>query len=262
MMADNLSVMSPNSVVVANDVAYWMGVDKFYAYNGRVETLPCDLRQFVFTSLNRDQAYQVFAGHNEGFNEVWWFFCSNGSTTVNRYVVYNYLDRVWYYGNMARTAWLDSGVRPHPMAASYTNRILYHEIGTDDLETGTALPIYSYIQTSDFDIGDGHNFGFMWRMLPDVNFNGSNIDKPTVTMQVKPRRNSGAKYGASNAPTVESQDNYSTTRQYTIQEFDGQVYTRLRGRQMAFKIESNDLGVAWQLGAVRVDLRPDGRRSS
>jgi hypothetical protein len=260
MMADNLSVMSPNSVVVANDVAYWMGVDKFYAYNGRVETLPCDLRQFVFTSLNRDQAYQVFAGHNEGFNEVWWFFCSNGSTTVNRYVVYNYLDRVWYYGNMSRTAWLDSGVRPHPMAASYTNRILYHEIGTDDLETGTALPIYSYIQTSDFDIGDGHNFGFMWRMLPDVNFNGSNIDKPTVTMQVKPRQNSGAKYGASNDPTVESQDNYSTTRQYTIQEFDGQVYTRLRGRQMAFKIESSDLGVAWQLGAVRVDLRPDGRR--
>jgi hypothetical protein len=146
------------------------------------------------------------------------------------------------------------------MAASYTQRILYHEVGTDNIETGTALPIHAYIQTSDFDIGDGHNFGFMWRMLPDVNFNGSNVNQPTVTMQVKPRINAGARYGASDNPAVESQDNYSTTRQYTIQEFDGQVYTRLRGRQMAFKIESTDLGVAWQLGAVRIDVRPDGGR--
>jgi len=260
MLADNISIMSPNAVIVANNTAYWMGVDKFYMYNGRVNTLPCALRQFVFVNLNRDQAYQVFAGHNEGYNEVWWYYCSEGSTTIDKYVIYNYLDGVWYYGNMARTAWLDSGVRPFPMAASYTNRILYHEVGTDDLETSTALPIHSYIQTSDFDIGDGHNFGFMWRMLPDVNFNGSNVDKPTVTMQVKPRQNSGAMYGASDNPAVQSQDNYSTVRQYTIQEFDGQVYTRLRGRQMAFKIESTDLGVAWQLGAVRIDLRPDGRR--
>jgi len=260
MLSDNISVMSPNSMVVVNNVAYWMGVDKFYAYNGRVETLPCALRQYIFTSLNRDQAYQVFAGQNEGYNEIWWFYCSDNSTTVNKYVVYNYLDNVWYYGNMSRTAWLDSGVRPNPMAASYTNRILYHEVGTDDVETGTSVPIHAYVQTSDFDIGDGHNFGFMWRILPDVNFNGSNVDKPTVTMQVKPRQNSGARYGAANDPTVESKDNYSTTRQYTIQEFDGQVYTRLRGRQMAFKIESTDLGVAWQLGAVRIDLRPDGRR--
>jgi hypothetical protein len=262
VLAENISVMSPHSMVVANNVAYWMGVDKFYAYNGRVETLPCAVRQFVFADLNRDQAYQVFAGQNEGYNEIWWFYCSGTSTTLDKYVIYNYLDNAWYYGNMARTAWLDSGTRPYPMAATYSNKVVYHEVGTDDVETGTALPIHAYVQTSDFDIGDGHNFGFMWRMLPDVNFNGSNVDKPTVTMQVKPRRNAGARYGASDNPAVESQDNYSTTRQYTIQEFDGQVYTRLRGRQMAFKIESTDLGVAWQLGAVRVDLRPDGRRGS
>jgi hypothetical protein len=249
-------------MITANNVAYWMGVDKFYTYNGRVETLPCALRQFIFTSLNRDQAYQVFAGHNEGFNEIWRYYCSNGSTVIDKYVVYNYLDNVWYYGNMARTAWLDTGIRPYAMAASYTNRILYHEIGTDDGEAGTTLPIHAYIQTSDFDIGDGHNFGFMWRMLPDVNFNGSTVNKPTVTMQVKPRVNAGATYGVSDDPAVQSQDNYAVAKQYTIQEFDGQVYTSLRGRQMAFKIESSELGVAWQLGAVRIDVRPDGRRGN
>lgn len=262
ILADNISVISPNSMVAANNVVYWMGVDKFYAYNGKVETLPCALRQYIFASLNRDQAFQVFAGHNEAYNEVWWFYCNNGSTTIDKYVVYNYLDNVWYYGSMARTAWLDSGVRPYPMAADYNNRILYHEVGTDDNAGDTTLPIHAYIQTSDFDIGDGHNFGFMWRMLPDVNFNGSNVDKPSVTMQVKPRVNAGARYGSSDNPGVQSQDNYTTTRQYTIQEFDGQVYTRLRGRQMAFKIESTELGVAWQLGAVRIDLRPDGRRGA
>lgn len=262
ILADSISVMSPNSMIAVNNVVYWMGVDKFYVYNGKVETLPCALRQYIFASLNRDQAFQVFAGHNEAYNEVWWYYCDNGSTTINKYVIYNYLDNVWYYGNMARTAWLDSGVRPYPMAADYNNRILYHEVGTDDNSTSTPVPIHAYIQTSDFDIGDGHNFGFMWRMLPDVNFNGSTVDKPTVQMQVKPRVNAGARYGVSDDPTVQSQDNYSTTRQYTIQEFDGQVYTRLRGRQMAFKIESNQLGVAWQLGAVRIDLRPDGRRGA
>ena len=262
ILSNNISVMSPNSMVVANNVAYWMGVDKFYTYNGRVDVLPCALRQYIFADLNKDQAFQVFAGQNEAYNEIWWFYCSGNSSVINKYVIYNYLDNVWYYGNMARTAWLDSSVRPYPMAADYNNRILYHEVGTDDNSTGTPVPIHAYIQTSDFDIGDGHNFGFMWRMLPDVNFNGSNVDKPTVQMQVKPRVNAGSRYGPSDDPAVQSQDNYSTVRQYTIQEFDGQVYTRLRGRQMAFKIESTDLGVAWQLGAVRIDVRPDGRRGA
>lgn len=262
VLAENISVMSPQSMITANNVTYWMGVDKFYTYNGRVDVLPCALRQYIFSTLNRDQAYQVFAGHNEGYNEIWWFYCDASSTTINKYVIYNYLDQVWYYGSMARTAWLDSGIRPYPMAASYLNRILFHEVGTDDGETDTTLPIHAYIQTSDFDIGDGHNFGFMWRMLPDVNFNGSTVNKPTVTMQVKPRVNAGARYGVSDDPAVQSQDNYAVVKQYTIQEFDGQVYTRLRGRQMAFKIESSDLGVAWQLGAVRIDVRPDGRRGN
>jgi hypothetical protein len=257
---DNISVMSPNAMVTVNNVTYWMGADKFYMYSGRVETLPCSLRQYIFADINKDQGYQVFAGTNEGYNEIWWFYCSGSSTSIDKYVIYNYLDRVWYYGSMARTAWLDSGIRPYPMAADYQSLILYHESAVDDIAGLSAVPINAYVQSSDFDIGDGHNFGFVWRILPDVNFNGSNVNNPQVTMTVKPRQNSGSPYGLSDSPTVQSQDNYSTRGVYSVQEFDGQVYTRLRGRQMAFRIESNTLGVSWQLGSPRIDIRNDGRR--
>lgn len=262
LLMDNISVMSPNSMITVNNVTYWMGVDKFYMYSGRVETLPCSLRQYIFNDLNRDQSYQVFAGGNEAYNEVWWFYVSNSSnaTEVDKYVIYNYLDRVWYYGSMARTAWLDSGIRQYPMAANYDNRVLYHEASVDDVSGLTPVPIASYIQSSDFDIGDGMNFGFVWRILPDVNFNGSNVNGPSVTMTVKPRVNSGTPYGAANNPAVPSQDNFTIRNTYNIQEFTGQVYTRIRGRQMSFRIESDGLGVAWQLGSPRIDIRPDGRR--
>jgi hypothetical protein len=260
ILMDNISVMSPNSMVTVNNVTYWMGADKFYMYSGRVETLPCALRQYVFNDINKDQAFQVFAGTSEGYNEVWWFYCSTNSNTVDKYVIYNYLDRVWYYGSMARSAWLDSGIRQYPMAADYNNRVLYHESSVDDNAGETTLPITAYVQSSDFDIGDGHNFGFVWRILPDVNFNGSNVNAPSVTMTVKPRVNSGTPYGTANNPRVTSSDNFSTSQVYNIQEFTGQVYTRIRGRQMAFRIESDGLGVSWQLGMPRIDIRPDGRR--
>ena len=260
VLMDNISVMSPNSMITINNVTYWMGTDKFYMYSGRVETLPCSLRQYIFADINKDQSFQVFAGGNEGYNEVWWFYCSGNSTTIDKYVIYNYLDRVWYYGSMARTAWLDSGIRQYPMAANYENRILYHESSVDDVSGLTAVPINAYVQSSDFDIGDGHNFGFVWRILPDVNFNGSTVNQPSVTMTVKPRQNSGTPYGTADSPAVQSQDNYSKVGVYNIQQFDGQVYTRLRGRQLAFRIESDGLGVSWQLGSPRIDIRNDGRR--
>jgi hypothetical protein len=161
---------------------------------------------------------------------------------------------------MGRTAWLDSGIRQYPMAADYNNHILYHEAAVDDVSGLTPVPIEAYVQSSDFDIGDGHNFGFVWRILPDVNFNGSNTNNPVVTMTVKPRRNSGTPYGQADNPSVVSADNYGTIGVYNIQQFTGQVYTRLRGRQLAFRIESNTLGVSWQLGSPRIDIRPDGRR--
>jgi hypothetical protein len=262
ILMDNISVMSPNAMITVNNVSYWMGTDKFYMYSGRVETLPCALRQYIFNDINKDQGYQVFAGANEGYNEVWWFYVSNssGGTTIDKYVIYNYVDRVWYYGSMSRSAWLDSGIRQYPMAADYNNRILYHESSVDDNAGTTSLPINAYIQSSDFDIGDGHNFGFVWRILPDINFNGSNVNDPYVTMTIRPRVNSGTPYGEANSPQVTSADNYGTTAVYSVQEFTGQVYTRLRGRQLAFRIESNSLGVSWQLGTPRIDIRPDGRR--
>jgi hypothetical protein len=264
ILMDNLSIMSPNAMITVNNVTYWMGRDKFYMYTGRVETLPCTIRQYIFQDVNIDQNYQIFAASNEGYNEVWWFYVSNdteGSTVIDKYVIFNYLDQVWYFGSMGRTAWLDSSLQPHPVAADYNSRLLFHESGVNDNSTTATLPIAAYIQSSDFDIGDGHNFGFVWRILPDLNFNGSNVNAPSVTMTVLPRVNSGTAYGQANSPVVQSSNVYSNTQNfYNIQEFTGQVYTRIRGRQMAFKIESNTVGVAWQLGAPRIDIRPDGRR--
>lgn len=269
VLMDNISIMGPNTVITVNNVTYWMGTDKFYMYSGRVETLPCSLRQYVFNDINKDQSWQVYAGSNEGYNEVWWVYCSENSTLVDRYVIYNYLDRVWYYGTLVRTSWLDSGIRPNPMATDVfgydfqgnpLGRVIYHEVGNDDSAGDTTVPITAYVQSSDFDIGDGHNFGYIWRLLPDVNFNNSSANNPSVTMYLRPRQNSGAAYLPTDATTTTSANNFTNVPQYTIQEFTGQVYTRLRGRQIAFKIQSDGLGVAWQLGTPRIDIRNDGRR--
>jgi len=265
ILMDNISIMSPNCMITVNNITYWMGRDRFYMYDGTVKTLPCALKQYVFEDLNQDQSYQVFAGANEGFNEVWWFYVSNSSqgTAVDKYVIYNYLDQCWYYGTMARTAWYQTGTQPYPIAADYNGRLLYQENGNDDNSIqGVTTPINAYIQSSDFDIGDGNNFGFVWRMLPDVNFNSSTTNQPSVTIQLQPRLNSGTAYNTNtDNPTVQSSQNFSTNvPAYTVNQFTGQVYTRVRGRQMAFRLQSTGTGVAWQLGAPRIDIRMDGRR--
>jgi hypothetical protein len=261
LLQDNISIMGPNASITVNNVTYWMGTDKFYRYTGRVETLSCTLRQYVYQDINQAQNFQVYAGSVEGYNEIWWFYCSANSNEIDRYVIYNYLDNVWYYGNMSRTAWLDSGLRTYPMGADTANyRILYHENGVDDVSGLTPVALTAYVQSSDFDIGDGHNFGFVWRILPDLTFNGSNVNVPQVTMTVLPRVNAGTAYGTADNPTVASTQNYTRQHTYAVQQFDGQVYTRIRGRQMAYRIESDGLGVAWQMGYPRIDIRPDGRR--
>jgi len=255
LLGDNISIVSQNSAALASGVIYWMGIDKFYAYDGRVQTLNCDLRRYVFNDFNKAEQQQVFAGTNEGFNEVWWFYCSANSSTINRYVVFNYLENVWYYGTLARTAWLDSALRDYPMAATYSNNIVYHESGLNDNETGTPAPIAAYISSSEFDIGDGHNFGFVWRVLPDLTFGNSTAASPTVNMTLYGLYNSGSGViGSANQDVVKG-NTYVIT-----EEFTGQIYTRVRGRQMIFKINSNQLDTAWQLGAPRIDIRPDGRR--
>jgi len=259
LLGDNISIISQSSAVVASGVIYWMGVDKFYMYDGRVQTLNCDLRKFVFSDINLNQKQQVFAGTNEGFNEVWWFYCSEASETIDKYVVYNYIEKVWYYGTMARTAWLDSGLRNYPQAATYLRNIVNHEYGLNDNATGTAAPIDAYISSSEFDLDDGHNFGYVWRVLPDLTFNESSNsptgEVPKVTMTLYPMQSAGS--GASTPASA----NVSKIAAYDItEEFTGIIYTRARGRQIIFKIGSNQINTSWQLGAPRFDFRPDGRR--
>jgi hypothetical protein len=304
-----------------------MGLEKFYKYDGRTQTLRCDLRQHIFQDINLAQASQVFAGTNEGFNEVWWFYPSANSFINDRYVIYNYLERIWYYGNINRTAWSEHTQRNYPIAAfsiqtsylatsidssittialvdaatyplsgtvtidseqityanivnntltgcvrgangttavshtQYTvvslripNQVLLHEVGNDDASINPPVPIEAFIESSDFDIQDGQNFGYVWRILPDLNFTGSNGANPSVMLTVKPRQNSGSNYTAADTPTV------TRTSVIPIQQYTGQVYTRVRGRQMAFRVDSTDLGVAWQMGMMRIDVKPDGRR--
>ena len=256
LLGDNISIAGPNAVALASGVIYWMGVDKFYVYDGRVQTLNCDLRRYVFGDFNQDQSAQVFAGTNEGFNEVWWFYCSTGSTVVDKYVIYNYLEKIWYYGTLGRTAWLDTGLQSYPIAATYINNIVNHEDGVDDSATATPAPIVATISSSEFDIGDGHNFGFVWRVLPDLTFGGSAASPaPQVTMTLQGLTNSGSGVTASAGQAVVKGSTYVVT-----EEFTGQIYTRVRGRQMIFKIDSTQVGTTWQLGAPRFDIRPDGRR--
>ena len=328
LLMDNISIISPNAAVTVNNVTYWMGVDKFYSYTGRVETLPCTLRQYVYSDINVSQQQQIVCGSNEGYNEVWWFYPSANSDVNDRYVIYNHLERIWYYGTINRTAWLDSPLQTNPMgvysvqstflstaltstattvvvvdgtsfpnsgtltigseditytsktgntftgcvrgannttATSYavytpvssgvTNSIILHENGLDNGDDDVPVAIDSYIQSSDFDIGDGHNYGFVTRIIPDINFTSSTANQPYINLTVKPRTFPGATYGVADSPAV-IQTSTTPVSQYT-----NEVFTRLRGRQMSFRIESTDLGVAWQLGTPRIDIRPDGRKS-
>jgi hypothetical protein len=259
LLGDNISIQGPNAAVIASGIVYWMGVDKFYQYDGRVQTLNCDLRRYIFGDFNQAQAAQVFAGTNEGFNEIWWFYCSSGSNEIDRYVIYNYLEKIWYYGTMKRTAWLDSGLLDYPLAATYNNNLVYHEQGLNNNETATTTAIDAYISSSEFDIGDGHNFGFVWRVLPDLTFENAESTPtgtlPSVTMTLYGLANSGSGVTSTAAQPVAKSSTYVITEQFT-----GMIFTRMRGRQMIFKISSNQINTVWQLGAPRIDIRPDGRR--
>ena len=266
LLADNVSIAGPNAAALGSGVTYWMGVDKFYKYDGRVQTMRCDLRQYIYSDINLQQADQIFASTNEGFNEVWFFYCSANSTTVDRYVIYNYMEDIWMYGNMARTAWLDSGLRTYPMAATYSYNIVNHESGVDDNTGATPVAIESYVTSAQFDIGDGHNMAFAWRMLPDLTFRGSTDGTtPSLIMQLLPLQNSGSGYnnplsvGGTSATASQA---VTATQTYPIEldTFTGQVNIRVRGRQMSMKISCNTLGTQWQMGSPRIDLRPDGRR--
>ena len=260
LVGENISIAGQKSVSLASGTTYWMGIDKFYKYDGRTQTLRCDLRQYIFSDINTAQMEQVACGTNEGFNEVWWFYCSRDSVVLDRYAIYNYLEDIWYYGNMGRTAWLDSGLQAGPVAATYVNNLVSHEVGNDDNMNGTPAAMESFITSAEFDLDDGHKFSFVWRMLPDVTFRGSDVNSPSIVMSLLPLKNSGSGYttpasvGGSNSASV------TRTVDLPVEEFTGQVYTRIRARQMAMRISSTALGVAWQLGAPRIDVQKDGSR--
>lgn len=260
-LAEGTSCAGPNAVAIASGITFWMGVDKFYKYDGNVTTLRCDLREYIFADINLSQKFQIFAGANEAFNEVWWFYCSENSTTIDKYVIYNYLEDIWYYGTLGRTAWSPADIRNTPVAATYSYNLVNHEQGVNDAQNLTPVPIHSYIESAEWDIGDGDSFTFIRRMLPDVTFRSSeNGSSPQLTMTLKPMKNSGSGYnvpqsigGSSSAPVVR-------IAQVPIEEFTGQVFVRVRGRQFTLRYEANQLGTAWQAGATRVDVAKDGRR--
>ena len=256
LLSENTTIIGPNAAVLASGVIYWMGIDKFYMYDGRVQTLSCDLRRFVFQDMNYYQNEQVYCSTVEGFNEVWWFYVSGTGNQINSYVVYNYLEKNWYYGTMARTAWLDTTLQNNPIAATYNGYLLNQEDGVDDNETGTPAPIDAYISSSEFDVGDGDHFVFIDRILPDLTFSGSTSGtSPITTMTLYALTDSGS------GVTQTYNNNVAYTAAYNItEEFTGQVYTRIRGRQMILKMESNKVGTTWQLGAPRFNMRLDGRR--
>jgi hypothetical protein len=266
LLGDNVSIVGPSAAVIGSGVTYWMGVDKFYKYDGRIQTLRCDLLRFIYNDINQLQYDQVFAGTNEGFNEIWWFYCSENSDTIDRYVTYNYVEDIWCYGTMARTAWLDVGLRNYPVAATYNLNIVNHESGVDDNETGTTAAINASITSAQFDIDDGNNFGFVWRILPDLTFSGSTDGtSPSLYMQLLPLQNSGSGYN--NPKSVGGTDSTATqaitaTQTYPIDPdtYTGQINVRVRGRQMSIRIYSDTIGIQWQLGSPRLDIRMDGRR--
>ena len=246
--ADNISIIGPRAVISANNVTYWMGQDKFYFYDGRVQTLPCTLRNHVFLNLNYAQVDQIIAGTNEGYNEVWWFYCSANSNTVDQYVVYNYLEQIWFYGSLARTAWIDNALREYPQATGYERVLFDHERTVD----ANGAPMESYIQSSDMDLEDGENFVLTKRILPDLNFSGSNVQSPEVTFAIRSRNFPGSSF---NTP-----DDFEPVLETSADQYTEQIFMRVRARQIALKISSEDLGVQWQLGTPRVDGRTDGKR--
>jgi hypothetical protein len=256
LIADNIRVSGPNALVSVNDVVYWMGRENFYRYDGRVQVLPCTVRNFVFSELNSPQSQKIYAATIIQQNEVWWFYPSGVSEENDRYVVFNYAENVWYTGNMSRTAAIDasSTVRRYPQATGSDGHLYDHEFGLDDGSTSPASPVNAYIESSDFDLGEGDRFMLTQRIIPDVTFTGSSASDPSVDFSVKVRNYPGQSYSEDVSGAV------TRTNTTPVEQYTDQIFLRARGRSAAVRIESDELGVKWRVGAPRIDLRQDGRR--
>jgi hypothetical protein len=254
MISENVTIASPNSAIAIEDNVFWMGNNEFYTYGGAVQKLPCTVRDYVFSDFNQNQSEKVFAASNTSFSEVWWYYPSASSANVDRYVVYNYQQNVWYYGTLARGAWIDRGVEQNPIAAGLDGYLYTHENGFDDGSQNPPTAISAYIESSQFDIGDGNNFSFVSRIIPDVTFRDSTTGSPSVTFTMKARNFPGGNYLQEDDSTV------TKTATVPVEQFTNQAFVRLRGRSMALRVASNETGMTWRLGSPRMDVRQDGRR--
>jgi hypothetical protein len=253
-LSEGISITSPKAAVAVGEFVFWMGRDSFYMFDGNVRQMPCTLHDYVFTSFNDEQNEKIAAGHNSSFGEVWWFYPSENSSTIDRYVVYNYQQQVWYNGSMVRTAWEDRGVHRNPIAAGTDGYLYYHEDGFDDGSTSPSSAITASIESSQIDMGDGEQFTLVRRLIPDITFRNSEAITPSADFTVKVRDFPGANYSESVSGTTERS---ATT---PVEQFTNQTHLRLRGRSFALKVESTGAGVGWRLGSPRIDIRPDGRR--
>jgi len=254
MISDNITIRGPSTVAAVQDTVYWMGKSEFYVYNGGVQTLPCSVKDYVFSDFNAAQAEKTFAAVNSAFSEVWWFYPSSSSDNNDRYVVYNYLQGIWYYGTMVRTAWIDRGVEENPIAAGRDGYLYNHEVGFDDGSTTPASAISAFIESSQFDLGEGDSFSFVRRLIPDLTFRSSTSLPPTANFTLKARNFPGGNYLQTNAKAVER------TASVPVEQFTQDAHVRLRGRSVAVKVDSSTTGVGWRLGSPRIDIRSDGRR--
>lgn len=254
LVSENITIMAPNVTKAVDDQVFWMGSGDFFVYNGQVQKLACPVRSYVFEDFNVAQTEKTFAALNSADNEVWWFYPSSDSDECDKYVVYNYVEQLWFFGELTRTAWIDRGIVDYPVAASDDNYLYYQEFGLDDGSQNPKTPITSYIESSQIDIGDGDNFSFIRRLIPDLTFTGSSAENPSANFLIKTRNFPGADFNDTSTSGV--------TRSATVpvEQFTNQVHVRLRGRSMTLRVESDDEGVQWRLGSPRVDLRPDGRR--
>ena len=253
-ISENITIAGPNAAIAVDDNVFWMGRSEFYIYSGAVQRLPCMVRDYVFSDLNENQLEKINVALNTQHSEIWWFYPSSNSEEVDKYVVYNYLEQVWYYGTFGRTAWVDRGIFDFPIAANNDGFLYEHELGFDDGTTNPASAINAYIQSSPMDIGDGEQFMFIRKMIPDVDFKNSTAILPetNITLDVK---------NAPDGTYSDSQtDAFVKTQAAAVNARTEQLFFRLRGRQMRFKIGSDELEVTWRLGSPRVDIRPDGRR--
>tara|TARA_R100000278_G_scaffold62567_1_gene50637 strand:+ start:75 stop:1232 length:1158 start_codon:yes stop_codon:yes gene_type:complete len=253
-LSENITIAGPNAAIAVDDNVYWMGRAEFYVYSGAVQRLPCLVRDFIFSDINEEQLDKINAALNTEHSEIWWYYPSANSSEVNRYVVFNYQEQVWYYGSFGRTAWIDRGIFDFPFAANADGYIYEHEIGFDDGTTNPTTAINAYIQSSPIDIGDGEQFMLLRKMIPDVDFRDSTALLPDVDITLDVKNVPDGTYSKTET------DTFVKTQAASVSARTEQLYFRLRGRQMRFKIASDDLGVTWRLGSPRLDIRSDGRR--